>query len=179
MGIRPAIAASILFLSLSASMGLVATGPVLALDNQPRPTQRVARNLQDLSLDQANVALQAALAQAIALNTKMDIAVVGVGGHLKAFVRMDGACLGCIDIAIRKARTARFFDRPTGELGDLAQPGQPLYGIEHSNDGLISFPGGVPIKNTQGEIIGAIGVSGDTVENDHLVATAGADAILN
>ena len=106
-----------------------------------------------------------------------DIAVVDAGGNLKAFARMDGAWLGSIDISIRKVRTARWFDMNTGEIGKLSQPGGPLYGIEHSNDGLITFPGGVPLKNSQGEIVGAIGVSGSTVENDHAVAVAGADAL--
>jgi uncharacterized protein GlcG (DUF336 family) len=106
----------------------------------------------------------------------MDIAVVDAGANLKAFVRMDDAWLGSIDIAIKKAKTARFFDMNTGEIGKLSQPGGALYNIEHSNDGLITFPGGMPIKNDQGEIIGAIGVSGSTVENDHLVAQAGAAA---
>ena len=84
--------------------------------------------------------------------------------------------LRLIDIAIKKARTARFFDMNTGEIGKLSQPGGALYNIEHSNGGLITFPGGVPIKNASGEIIGGIGVSGSTVENDHLVAEAGAAA---
>lgn len=106
----------------------------------------------------------------------MDICVVDAGGNLKAFARMDGAWLGSIDISIKKARTARFFDMETGEIGQLSQPGGPLYNIEVSNNGLITFPGGVPLKNAQGEVIGAIGVSGSTVENDHVVATAGAGA---
>lgn len=104
----------------------------------------------------------------------MNVAVVDAGANLKAFARMDGAWLGSIDIAIKKARTARFFDMNTGEIGKLSQPGSPLYNIEHSNGGLITFPGGVPIKNGSGEIIGAVGVSGSTVENDHEVAVAGA-----
>ena len=79
--------------------------------------------------------------------------------------------------AVVVPRTARFFDMPTGEIGKLSQPGRPLYNIEHSNGGLITFPGGVPIKNAQGEVIGAIGVSGSTVENDHACAVAGAEAI--
>ena len=83
---------------------------------------------------------------------------------------------GSIDIAIKKAHTARFFDMNTGEIGKLSQPGGSLFNIEHSNDGLITFPGGVPIQNGAGEIIGAIGVSGSTVENDHTVAQAGATA---
>lgn len=90
---------------------------------------------------------------------------------------MDGAWLGSIDIAQRKARTARLFDMNTGAIGQLSQPGGPLYGIEHSNGGLISFPGGIPIINSSGAVIGAIGVSGSTVENDHAVAEAGAAAV--
>jgi uncharacterized protein GlcG (DUF336 family) len=101
-----------------------------------------------------------------------------VGCNLKAFVRMYGAWLGSIDIALKKARTARFFDMPTGELGKLSQPGGALYNIEHSNGGLITFPGGVPIRDRDGVIVGAVGVSGSTVENDHTVAEAGAKAAL-
>lgn len=88
------------------------------------------------------------------------------------------AWLGSIDIAVKKVRTARFFDMNTGYIGELSQPGGSLYNIEHSNDGLITFPGGTLIKNATGEIIGAIGVSGSTVENDQLVAESGASAIL-
>ena len=127
----------------------------------------------DLTLDQARAAVTAAIAKAEAIGAKMDIAIVDAGANLKAFARMDGAWLGSIDIAIKKAKTARFFDMPTGEIGKLSQPGGPLYGIEHSNDGLISFPGGLPIASTDGTIIGAIGVSGSSVEDDHTVAEAG------
>jgi len=128
----------------------------------------------DLTLEAAERIVAAAKKKAAEINTKMDIAVVDAGGNLKAFVRMDGAWLGSIDIAQRKARTARWFDMDTGVIGTLSQPGGPLYGIEHSNGGLITFPGGVPLKNAQGEVVGAIGVSGSTVENDHTVAAAGA-----
>jgi uncharacterized protein GlcG (DUF336 family) len=107
----------------------------------------------------------------------MNIAVVDAGANLKAFIRMDGAWLGSIDIAIKKARTARFFDMPTGDIGKLSQPGGALFNIEHSNGGLISFPGGIPIL-INGTVIGAIGVSGSTVENDHEVAAAGAAAAV-
>jgi uncharacterized protein GlcG (DUF336 family) len=131
----------------------------------------------DVTLEAAERIVAAAKQKAAEINTKMDIAVVDVGGNLKAFVRMDGAWLGSIDIAQRKARTARWFDMDTGIIGTLSQPGGPLYGIEHSNGGLITFPGGVPLKNSQGEVIGAIGVSGSTVENDHTVAVAGAAAL--
>src|SRR5512133_1622770 len=102
------------------------------------------------------------------------------GGNLKAFARMDGAWLGSIDISIRKARTARFFDMNTGDVGALSQPGGPLYNIEVSNGGLITFPGGIPLR-LNGEIVGGIGVTaastvaapawrGSSVENDHAVA---------
>jgi len=130
-----------------------------------------------ITLEQAEAAVNAAKQKATELNLKMNIAVVDAGANLTAFARMDGAWLGSVDIAIRKARTARFFDMPTGNLGQLSQPGQPLYNIEHSNGGLITFPGGIPVKDSNGEVIGAIGVSGSTVENDHQVAQAGVEAI--
>ena len=133
--------------------------------------------MADITTEQAQVVLEAALSKAKEINTKMDIAVVDAGTNLKAFIRMDEAWIGSIDIAIKKARTARFFDMPTGEIGKLSQPGGPLYNIEHSNDGLITFPGGIPLKNSRNEIIGAIGVSGSTVEKDHIVAEAGVGAI--
>lgn len=108
----------------------------------------------------------------------MDIAIIDSGTNLTAFARMDGAWIGSIDIAIKKAKTARYFDMPTEVIGSLSQPGGSLFGIEHSNGGLISFPGGLPITNAKREIIGAIGVSGDSVENDHAVTTAGMEALV-
>ena len=132
---------------------------------------------QDISLDQARAVLDAAVQKSREMNVKMDIAVVDAGGNLKAFARMDGAWLGSIDIAQKKARTARFFDMPTGEIGKLSQPGKPLYMIEVSNQGLITFPGGVPLRTGSDTVIGAIGVSGSTVENDDAVARAGAAAV--
>jgi uncharacterized protein GlcG (DUF336 family) len=132
--------------------------------------------MSDITIQQAQAAVEAALKKSKDVGVKMNIAVVDAGCNLKAFARMDGAWLGSIDIAVKKAKTARFFDIPTGEIGKLSQPGGALYNIEHSNGGLISFPGGVPITNGEGVVIGAIGVSGDTVENDHTVATAGAEA---
>ena len=132
----------------------------------------------DITLDQALVAIAASRSKAVKQGTLMDIAIVDAGANLKAFVRMDGAFLGSIDICIKKAKTARLFNMPTGTLGELAQPGQPLYHIEFSNDGLITFPGGLPLKNAQGKIIGAIGVSGSSVEDDNAVAEAGAASLL-
>ena len=111
------------------------------------------------------------------MGVKMNIAIVDAGANLVAFARMDGAWLGSLDISIKKAKTARFFDMPTGVIGSLSQPGGPLFNIEHSNGGLITFPGGIPIKGSDGHIIGAIGVSGSTVEDDHAVAEAGVHAV--
>lgn len=133
----------------------------------------------DISLDQARSAVSAAIEKANEIGTKMDIAIVDAGANLKAFARMDDAWIGSIDIAIKKAKTARFFNFPTGEIGKLSQPGGALYNIEHSNGGLISFPGGLPIKTSDGTVIGAIGVSGSTVEDDHAVAEAGAAAVVD
>lgn len=133
--------------------------------------------MSDIDLDQAQVVVNAAVKKAHEISTLMNVTVIDAGGNLKAFARMDGAWLGSIDISAKKARTARFFDMESGEIGKLSQPGGPLYNIEVSNGGLITFPGGVPLKNASGEVIGAIGVSGSTVENDHAVAAAGASAL--
>jgi uncharacterized protein GlcG (DUF336 family) len=133
--------------------------------------------MSDIGLDQAQLVVDAAVKKAQQIATLMNVTVIDAGGNLKAFARMDGAWLGSIDISAKKARTARFFDMDSGEIGKLSQPGGPLYNIEISNGGLITFPGGVPLKNASGEVIGAIGVSGSTVENDHAVATAGANAL--
>lgn len=132
----------------------------------------------NITLKQAEAIIEAAKATSVTLDTKMNIAVVDSGANLVAFARMDGAWLGSLDISIKKAKTARYFDMNTGVIGELSQPGQPLYNIEHSNQGLITFPGGVPVKDAEGTIIGAVGVSGSTVENDHAVAEAGANSIL-
>ena len=129
----------------------------------------------DTTLASAQASIQAAIKKSDELGVKMNIAVVDAGANLKAFERMDGAWLGSIDIAIKKARTARYFDMNTGDIGGLSQPGGPLFNIEHSNGGLITFPGGIPIRNGD-TVIGAIGVSGSSVENDHTVAEAGAAA---
>jgi uncharacterized protein GlcG (DUF336 family) len=133
--------------------------------------------MSDIDLDQAQTVVAAALKKAEEISTLMNVTVIDAGGNLKAFARMDGAWLGSIDISAKKARTARFFDMDSGAIGNLSQPAGPLYNIEVSNGGLITFPGGVPLKNASGEIIGAIGVSGCTVENDYTVAVAGASAL--
>ena len=131
----------------------------------------------NITLAQAEAAIAAAKIKAAELNTKMDICLVDAGSNLVAFARMDGAWIGSVDISFKKAKTAAWFTMDTASLSPLVQPGQPLYNIEHSNGGLITFPGGVVIKNNNGEVIGAVGVSGSSVENDHEVAMAGAKAV--
>lgn len=126
-----------------------------------------------VSFEVAQEIIEKAVEKSKQIGVKMCIAVLDSGGNLKSFTRMDDAWVGSIDIAIKKAKTACYFAMPSGEIGKLSVPGSPLYGIEHSNDGLITFPGGLPIVDEDGILIGAIGVSGDTVENDHLVAQAG------
>lgn len=131
----------------------------------------------NITLEQAEKVSNAAKAKAIEIGVPMNIAIVDEGANLKAFHRMDNAWLGSVDISIKKAKTARFFDMNSGVIGSLSQPGGPLYQIEHSNGGLISFPGGCLLKNEQGIIVGAIGVSGGLVEQDHEVASAGVAAL--
>jgi len=129
-----------------------------------------------VTLTAADQAIAAARAKAAEIGVPMNVAVVDEGGNLVGFARMDGAWLGSIDIAQNKAYTARAFDMPTKDLAPLAQPGQSLYGIEASNRGrLIVFAGGIPLLSG-GRVVGAIGVSGGTVEQDQEVAQAGVAA---
>lgn len=130
-----------------------------------------------ITLELAEKISVAAKAKAKEIGVQMNIAVVDGGANLVCFHRMDNAWLGSVDISIKKAKTARYFDMNSGEIGKLSQPGGPLYNIEHSNGGLISFPGGVVLKDSSGKVVGAIGVSGGAVEQDHEVASAGAAAL--
>ena len=129
-----------------------------------------------ITLQDARRVIAAAEQKAIAIEQPQNIAVVDTGGNLLAFVRMARAWLGSIDIAIKKAFTARAFDLSTKELSKLAQPGEPFYGIHASNDGKVMiFAGGVPLKRGD-QVVGAIGVSGGTGSQDQSVAEAGAEA---
>lgn len=138
----------------------------------------IAQTSTDVLHEDALKALLAAKEKAEQLDVLVNIAVVDAGANLKAFIRMDDSFLGSIDVAIKKAKTSRYFDINTGDLGKLTQPGGIIYNIELSNDGLITFSGGVPIKNKDGKIIGAIGISGGTIEQDHEIASAGANSII-
>src|SRR4051812_34230344 len=152
---------STLIVGFGALMPLTAAPPPSGSDKAKTPL-----STKDISLDQAQAAIAAAIKKSQELKINEDIAIVDAGGNLKAFVRMDTAWTGSIDIAIKKARTSRLFDMPTGEIGKQAQPGGPLYHIEFSNGGLITFPGGLPLRDSSDTVIGAIGASGSTVDKD-------------
>merc|ERR1711887_427080 len=127
----------------------------------------------DITRVAAEKVLQAAVKKSEELGVKMNIAVVDNGANLVGFLRMDGAWLGSVDIAMKKAKTAIFFQMNTEIIGSLSQPGGDLFNIEHSNNGLITFPGGIPLYGSNGAMCGAVGVSGSTVVNDKIVAEAG------
>ncbi|OLV16321.1 GlcG/HbpS family heme-binding protein [Deinococcus marmoris] len=130
-----------------------------------------------LKLADARQLIAAAEAKAAEIGQPMNIAVVDAGGNLIAHVRMDGAWIGSIDISINKAFTSRAFDITTRDLGSNSQPGQQFFGIHASNGGRIMvFAGGIPLRQN-GEVVGAIGVSGGSGEQDHAVAEAGAAAL--
>jgi uncharacterized protein GlcG (DUF336 family) len=135
------------------------------------------RKYDTVSLEDAKRMLSAAEAKASSFGIPYNIAVVDAGGNLVAFVRQDGALIGSIDLAIDKAVTARLFDKATSDVAKLAQPGQPLYGIQESNAGkVVIFGGGVPIRSG-GSILGAVGASAGTVEQDVEVAEAAIAAL--
>ena len=131
-----------------------------------------------LALSDAKRMLEAGEAKAAALGIAYNIAVVDAGGALLAFTRQDGALIGSIDLAIGKAITARLFDKTTAYLAELAQPGAPLFGIAQSNHGrVVIFGGGLPVR-IDGAIVGAVGASAGSVEQDIAVAEAAAAAIM-
>jgi uncharacterized protein GlcG (DUF336 family) len=132
--------------------------------------------VEAMTLEAAQAVVEGAKAKAAEIGVPMNIAVVDEGMNLTAFARMDGAWLGSIDIAQNKAYTARAFDMATRDLAPLCQSGQPLFGIHASNHGrLIIFAGGIPLKKGE-QVVGAVGVSGGSVEQDHEVAEAGVAA---
>ncbi len=136
----------------------------------------MANEAAGITLEEARQVLTAAEAKANELGQPMNIAVVDEGANLLAFGRMAGAWLGSIDISINKAFTARAFNLPTIDLADNAQPGQQFYGIHASNHGRIMiFAGGIPLKRG-GTVVGAVGVSGGSKEQDQGVAEAAAQA---
>jgi uncharacterized protein GlcG (DUF336 family) len=143
--------------------------PVRATDRcRPRPGVLSVM----MTMEKAQKIIEAGIRKAKEINQPMNIAVVDLGANLTAFMRMDGAWLGSIDIAINKAFTAKAFDISTLELGRNSQPGNQFFGIHASNHARVMiFAGGVPIK-MRGQIVGAVGVSGGSGEQDQAVAEA-------
>lgn len=129
-----------------------------------------------ITLADARQIIAAAEQKAAEIGQPMNIAVADVGGNLVAHVRMDDAWLGSVDISIKKAWTSRAFDIATKDLAEHSQSGGQFFGINASNDGKVMiFAGGIPLKQN-GRVVGAIGVSGGSGEQDHTVAEAGAAA---
>jgi uncharacterized protein GlcG (DUF336 family) len=129
------------------------------------------------TIDQARTIIAAGEARAAQIGVPVNIAVLDAAAHLKAFSRMDGALLGSIDIAVGKARTAGLFGMRTEDIGEFCRPGGTSPGLENSNGGLVVFAGGIPIRNAEGELIGAVGVSGGAVAQDLDIAEAAAAAL--
>jgi uncharacterized protein GlcG (DUF336 family) len=128
---------------------------------------------EKLTLNDAQRVIDAGIAMAGEIGQPMNIAVVDAGAHLLAFVRMDGAILASIDISIRKAKTSILMNVPTAELTELVQPGAPLYGLEQTAGGMVTFGGGVLLER-DGGVVGAVGVSAGSVKQDVVVAEAAA-----
>jgi len=131
-----------------------------------------------VTLEDARRVISAAESKAHEIGQPMNIAVVDAGGNLVSHIRMDGAWIGSIDISITKAFTSRAFDIATKDLAEHSQPGGQFYGIHVSNGGRVRiFAGGIPLSSGDGgEVVGAIGVSGGSGEQDQAVAEAGAAA---
>lgn len=138
----------------------------------------MSQAILSVNLSEARRMIAAGERKATEMSIPYNIAVVDAGGNLVAVVRMDGAWLGSLDIAVNKAWTARAFDMPTAALSGLTQSGQPGFGLNTTNGGrVVIFGGGIPIKNN-GAVIGAVGASGGSVEQDVLVAEAALSGIL-
>jgi len=136
----------------------------------------MSNTIKTVQLPDARRILAAATKKAEEIGQPMNIAVVDAGGNLLAFERMQNAWLGSIDISIKKAWTARAFDITTQDLGKNSQSGDQFFGIHASNDGKVMiFAGGIPLRQ-DGVVVGAIGISGGSGEQDHAVAEAGVAA---
>ena len=130
-----------------------------------------------ITSDQAEKLIGAAKMKATDLGIAVTVVVLDFAGHLKAFSRMDGAWLGSIDVAMKKARTSVLFETETQAVWEVCKPGAQAHGLERTNDGLVTFAGGIPLKAADGKLIGAIGVSGGQVDQDYEVAGAGVTAL--
>ncbi|HET8782164.1 MAG TPA: heme-binding protein [Pyrinomonadaceae bacterium] len=129
-----------------------------------------------LTTREATAIISAAETMANTINVPVIIAVLDAGAHLKAFLRMDGAVLGSIDIATKKARTAVLFEINSELVWEYCKPGAPAPCLELTNNGLAPYAGGIPLKNSEGVLQGAVGVSGGSIAQDFEIAKAAAAA---
>ncbi|MFC6765202.1 GlcG/HbpS family heme-binding protein [Natrinema soli] len=133
--------------------------------------------MTEVTLEAAKEIIAAAEKKADEVQVPMCIAVLDEGANLVGFHRMDDALLASIDIARNKAYSAISLKMDTRAIHDASQPGEPLYGIGNTNDGrIVTFGGGFPLRDGDGNVIGAVGVSGGSVDEDEEVARAGVDA---
>jgi uncharacterized protein GlcG (DUF336 family) len=132
-----------------------------------------------ITLEAAERAIGAGRQQASKLGIAASLVVCDAAGHIKAFSRMDRAWLGSIDVALRKAKTSVLFEAETQALWEVCKPDAQAHGLESSNDGLITFAGGIPLRSSSGELLGAVGVSGGQVAQDYEVAQAASASFLS
>lgn len=130
----------------------------------------------EISQARCRAVLAAAEAKAVEIGVPMNVAILDNGANLKAFLRMDGALIGSIDIALKKAKTSAVFSMNSEAVGEFCKPGGSSPGLEQTNGGLVVFAGGVPLRDADGNLIGAVGVSGGSVAQDYEVAQAAAAA---
>ena len=130
-----------------------------------------------LNLQQAKKIIERGEAAAARIGVPVIIVVLDPAANLKAFARMDGAVLGSIDIAIKKAKTAALFECNSEDVWEYCKPGAPAHGLENTNGGLAPFAGGVLVRDQGGTPIGAVGVSGGAVNQDLEIATAAAEML--
>jgi uncharacterized protein GlcG (DUF336 family) len=128
---------------------------------------------------QAAILIEAATAEASRGGVAVSVVILDSAAHLKAFARMDGAWLGSIDVAIRKAKTSVLFEAETQAIGEVCKPGAQADGLQFTNDGLVTFAGGIPLRSRQGQLLGAVGISGGQVAQDLAIARAAVAALAD
>jgi uncharacterized protein GlcG (DUF336 family) len=128
---------------------------------------------------QADILIGAAKLKAETIGIATSIVVLDAGGHIKAFSRMDGAWLGSIDVAMKKAKTSVLFEMETQVVWNVCKPDAQAHGLDLTNGHLVTFAGGIPLKSADGRLIGAIGVSGGLVAQDYEIASAGVLALAH
>jgi uncharacterized protein GlcG (DUF336 family) len=132
-----------------------------------------------ITSQQADIILRSSRSKADQMGIAVSVVVMDEGANLKALSRMDGAWLGSLDVAIKKARTSVLFEMETQTVWQFSKSDGPAHGIAASNGGLVTFAGGIPLKRSDGKLLGAVGVSGGTVDQDYEIAQAGLSGLAN